>query len=42
MAIKLAVDTGDVERARALLDMLGANPRVATVTPIAARRDGHT
>jgi len=38
-AAKLAIDAGDVDRARALLDLLDTNPRTtATVLTLAARK----
>jgi hypothetical protein len=37
-AAKLAIDAGDVDRARALLDLLAAKPRPASVTPLVVVR----
>jgi len=37
-AAKLAIDAGDVDRAHALLDLLAAKPRPASVTPLVVVR----
>jgi hypothetical protein len=37
-AAKVAIDAGDLERARALLDLLDARPAAATVVTLASRR----
>jgi len=38
VAAKLAIDTGDLVRTRALLDLLDVEPRFAPVVPFAARK----
>jgi hypothetical protein len=37
-AAKVAINAGDLTRARALLDLLGAKPRAAPVVTLAPRR----
>ena len=37
-AAKLAIDDGDLDRARALLDLLGVKARSASVTPLSIAR----
>jgi hypothetical protein len=38
VAAKVAIDVGEYERARALLDLLEVRPRAATVVPLPLRR----